>query len=146
MRTVRVAGARTVAPSSRNPAKVRVYAPATQGRSASAKCRDAWIEGSATFTTETSSGPGVEHGARRRQIADAVLAVVAERGLPAVSLAEVAAQAGVSAGRVQHYFPTKQKLVEAAFDRGNELSSARIRALVGEDLESAPTTPASTTR
>lgn len=82
-------------------------------------------------------GPGVRHEARRQEIADAVLAVVAERGLPAVSLSEVAAQAGVSAGRVQHYFPTKRKLIEAAFDRGNELSSARIRSLVGEDLDRA---------
>jgi AcrR family transcriptional regulator len=82
-------------------------------------------------------GLGAQHEARRREIADAVLAVVAERGLPAVSLTEVAAQAGVSAGRVQHYFPTKRRLIEAAFDRGNELSSARIRSLVGEDLASA---------
>lgn len=82
-------------------------------------------------------GPGVHHEARRQEIADAVLAIVAERGLPAVSLTEVAAQAGVSAGRVQHYFPTKQKLIEAAFDRGNELSSARIRVLVGDDLDRA---------
>ncbi|TDB84804.1 TetR family transcriptional regulator [Actinomadura sp. KC216] len=82
-------------------------------------------------------GPGVHHEARRTEIADAVLAIVAERGLPAVSLTEVAAQAGVSAGRVQHYFPTKQKLIEAAFDRGNELSSARVRARVGDDLDRA---------
>ncbi|MGP4025891.1 TetR/AcrR family transcriptional regulator [Actinomadura sp. 3N407] len=82
-------------------------------------------------------GPGAQHETRRREIADAVLAIVAEHGLPAVSMTEVAARAGVSAGRVQHYFPTKQKLIEAAFDRGNELSSARIRSLVGRDLDSA---------
>lgn len=82
-------------------------------------------------------GPGVRHEVRRREIADAVLAVVAERGLPAVSLAEVAARAEVSAGRVQHYFPAKRELVEAAFERGNELSAARIRSLVGGDLEGA---------
>jgi AcrR family transcriptional regulator len=86
---------------------------------------------------QRTRGVGAQHEARRREIADAVLAVVAERGLPAVSLTEVAAQAGVSAGRVQHYFPTKQQLVEVAFDRGNELSSARIRSLVGEDLDRA---------
>ncbi|MGH3241276.1 MAG: TetR/AcrR family transcriptional regulator, partial [Spirillospora sp.] len=58
-------------------------------------------------------------------------------GVPAVSLTEVAARAGVSAGRVQHYFPSKQRLIEAAFDRGNELSAARIRALAGQDLDAA---------
>ncbi|MBQ0866509.1 TetR family transcriptional regulator C-terminal domain-containing protein [Streptomyces sp. A73] len=84
-------------------------------------------------------GPGLHHDRRRTQIADAVLDVVAERGLPAVSLTEVAAQADVSPGRVQHYFPTKRKLIEAAFDRGNELSEARIRSRLGADpADAAP--------
>ncbi|WP_019629326.1 TetR/AcrR family transcriptional regulator [Actinomadura atramentaria] len=82
-------------------------------------------------------GPGAQHAARRREIADAVLAIVAERGLQAVSLTEVAARAGVSPGRVQHYFPAKQGLVEAAFERSNEVSAARIRSLVGDDLDRA---------
>ncbi|GAA1587476.1 TetR/AcrR family transcriptional regulator [Actinomadura kijaniata] len=83
-------------------------------------------------------GVGAEHEERRGQIADAVLAVVAERGLAAVSLTTVAARAGVSAGRVQHYFPTRQRLVEAAFDRANARSSARISALVGPHPEGVP--------
>ncbi|MFI6629277.1 TetR/AcrR family transcriptional regulator [Nonomuraea fuscirosea] len=82
-------------------------------------------------------GPGVHHAQRRAEIADAVLAIVAERGLAAVSLTEVAAQAGISPGRVQHYFPAKRQLVEAAFERGNHLSSARIRQRVGSDLGAA---------
>ncbi|MEO3794558.1 TetR/AcrR family transcriptional regulator [Nonomuraea sp. B10E15] len=82
-------------------------------------------------------GPGAQHEERRRQIADAVLAIVADRGLAAVSLSEVAAQAGISPGRVQHYFPAKRQLVEAAFERGNEQSSARIRRRVGQDLDAA---------
>ncbi|WP_028924165.1 TetR/AcrR family transcriptional regulator [Pseudonocardia acaciae] len=73
-------------------------------------------------------GVGTAHDQRRREIADGVLAVVADRGLAAVSLTEVAARANVSAGRVQHYFPTKQALMEAAFERGNELATARIAA------------------
>jgi AcrR family transcriptional regulator len=79
----------------------------------------------------------VHHAQRRDDIADAVLAVVAERGLAAVSLTEVAAQAGVSPGRVQHYFPTKDKLIAAAFERGNALSSARIDTELGT-LEAPP--------
>ncbi|RJL35469.1 TetR/AcrR family transcriptional regulator [Bailinhaonella thermotolerans] len=82
-------------------------------------------------------GPGAHHEQRRAEIADAVLAVVAERGLAAVSLTEVAARAGVSPGRVQHYFPAKRQLLEAAFERGNELSAARIRAKVGGDPAAA---------
>ncbi|MFI6928630.1 TetR/AcrR family transcriptional regulator [Nonomuraea spiralis] len=82
-------------------------------------------------------GPGAHHAQRRAEIADAVLAIVAERGLAAVSLTEVAARAGISPGRVQHYFPAKRQLIEAAFERGNELSSARIRAKAGTDLQAA---------
>ncbi|MDL4776809.1 MULTISPECIES: TetR/AcrR family transcriptional regulator [Thermomonosporaceae] len=83
-------------------------------------------------------GMGAEYEQRRAQIADAVLAIVADHGLGAVSQNRVAARAGVSAGRVQHYFPAKQQLIEAAFERGNALSEERIRELVGQDLQSAP--------
>ncbi|PSK90190.1 TetR family transcriptional regulator [Murinocardiopsis flavida] len=82
-------------------------------------------------------GPGIRHDVRRREIADAVLEIVAEHGLASVSLSAVAARAGVSPGRVQHYFPAKDGLIAAAFDRGNALSSARISALVGSDPGSA---------
>jgi AcrR family transcriptional regulator len=78
-------------------------------------------------------GRGAHHDTRATEIADAVLAVAAEHGLAAVSQNRVAAQAGVSAGRVQHYFPTKQQLLETAFDRANALSSARIAAKTGQD-------------
>ncbi|MGK4908277.1 TetR/AcrR family transcriptional regulator [Streptomyces albus] len=83
-------------------------------------------------------GPGLHHDRRRAEIADAVLAVVAEHGLPGVSLTEVAAQAGVSPGRVQHYFPAKRQLIEAAFDRGNRRSEERIRSRLGADPDDAP--------
>ncbi|WP_049558687.1 TetR/AcrR family transcriptional regulator [Nonomuraea sp. SBT364] len=83
-------------------------------------------------------GPGAHQEQRRAEIADAVLAIVADRGLQAVSLTEVAARAGVSHGRVQHYFPAKEQLIAAAFDRGNALSSARIDAELGHDAAGAP--------
>lgn len=83
-------------------------------------------------------GLGVNHEQRREEIADAVLAIVADRGLAAVSLAAVAEQAGISPGRVQHYFATKRALTEAAFERGNALSGARIREKAGSELDAAP--------
>jgi AcrR family transcriptional regulator len=86
----------------------------------------------------TLRGRGAHHDERRREIADAVLAVVADAGLAAVSLNEVAAKARVSAGRVQHYFRSKPELIGAAFERGNALAAARIRDVVGEqDLDAA---------
>lgn len=55
---------------------------------------------------------------RPREVAltDALLGIVAERGLDQVSVREVAAAAGVSIGTVQHYFPTKDDMLAAAFN------------------------------
>ena len=56
----------------------------------------------------------VDHEERRRLIADAVRRIAADRGLEAVSLGEVATEAGISKGLVQHYFPTKDAMLRYA--------------------------------
>lgn len=56
----------------------------------------------------------VDHEERRRLIAAAVRRIAADRGLEAVSLGEVAAEAGISKGLVQHYFPTKDAMLRFA--------------------------------
>ena len=48
---------------------------------------------------------------RRRHIAEAVLAIAARDGLDAASVREVAAEAGVSAGMVQHHFRTRDDML-----------------------------------
>jgi AcrR family transcriptional regulator len=53
---------------------------------------------------------------REAALTDALLRIVAERGLDEVSVREVAAAAGVSIGTVQHYFPTKDDMLAAAFN------------------------------
>jgi AcrR family transcriptional regulator len=78
-------------------------------------------------------GPGAQRDERRREICDAVLAVVDDAGIAAVSLTSVATKAGVSAGRVQHYFPARADLLEAAFERANELARDRIAELTADD-------------
>lgn len=55
-----------------------------------------------------------------------------------MALASVAARAGVSPGRVQHYYRTRAALVAAAFERGNQANADRIRDRVGASLEDAP--------
>ena len=54
----------------------------------------------------------VDHEQRRTEIAYAVWAVTAQDGLDAVTLRRVAAEAGVSLGRVQHYFGSKEELLQ----------------------------------
>lgn len=53
---------------------------------------------------------------REAELTAVVLRIVAERGLDAVSVREVATAGGVSIGAVQHYFPSKDDMLVAAFE------------------------------
>ncbi|MEV4548787.1 TetR/AcrR family transcriptional regulator [Nonomuraea wenchangensis] len=56
----------------------------------------------------------VDHAARRAEIAHAALRLCARDGLAGVSIGQVAQEAGVSKGLVQHYFPAKADLLRAS--------------------------------
>ncbi|WP_309110533.1 TetR family transcriptional regulator [Saccharothrix sp.] len=60
-------------------------------------------------------------------IAEAVWRLVARSGLEAVSLREVAGEAGVSVGRVQHYFGTKDALLLYGLRLAQQRMEGRIR-------------------
>jgi AcrR family transcriptional regulator len=62
-------------------------------------------------------------------ITQALLRIVAERGLEEVSVREVAADADVSIGTVQHYFPTKDTMLAAAYKEVLRRIRARIEAV-----------------
>lgn len=66
---------------------------------------------------------------RETAVTEAVLAIVAQRGLDQVSVREVATAAGVSIGTVQHYFPTKQRMLAAAYTETVRRIRARLEAL-----------------
>jgi AcrR family transcriptional regulator len=66
---------------------------------------------------------------RQTAIIDAVTAIVGERGLDQVSVREVATAADVSIGTVQHYFPTKQEMLAAAYTETVRRIRARLEAL-----------------
>jgi AcrR family transcriptional regulator len=70
----------------------------------------------------------VDHQAQRARIADALMRVAADRGLEAVSVRHVAAEAGVSTGMVQHYFRTKDAMMAFALDMVSRNAEARIAA------------------
>lgn len=53
----------------------------------------------------------VDHATRRREIVYALWVVIHQQGIAAASLRTVASEAGVSIGRIQHYFPNKEELV-----------------------------------
>ena len=62
--------------------------------------------------------------AREKDILDAAVALAAEGGMAAVQIAAVAQRAGIAAGTVYRYFPTK-----------NDLVAELIAAVAGRELE-----------
>lgn len=63
--------------------------------------------------------------------------VVADQGLEAVSLRQVAAEAGVTGGMVQHYFPNKDAMMDFAMAAASSRYEQRIGAAMAE-LGEAP--------
>ncbi|AYA25753.1 TetR family transcriptional regulator [Rhodococcus rhodochrous] len=53
----------------------------------------------------------VDHAQRRREIVYALWAVIHERGIDGVTFQAVATAGGVSIGRIQHYFDSKEHLI-----------------------------------
>src|SRR5262252_8151320 len=67
-------------------------------------------------------------GARREAIVAAAQALAAEGGMAAVQIASVAARAGIAAGTVYRYFPSKTELVAAVIATVSERELAAMRA------------------
>ncbi|MGW4205059.1 TetR/AcrR family transcriptional regulator [Streptomyces sp. NPDC004726] len=79
----------------------------------------------------------VDHEERRTQIAEALIRVAGRRGLHAVGMRDVAAEAGVSLRLVQYYFETKEKLLFY----GLQYLTGRFTARVGARLAAAGPDP-----
>ncbi|MCK9895970.1 TetR/AcrR family transcriptional regulator [Frankia sp. AgB32] len=75
---------------------------------------------------------------RRRGIAEAVFRVTASRGVEAISLRDVAAEAGVSMGMVQHYFRTKDEMLLFALDHMRDRVGGRLQARIGGQPDATP--------
>ncbi|MFI8262378.1 MULTISPECIES: TetR/AcrR family transcriptional regulator [unclassified Streptomyces] len=70
----------------------------------------------------------VDHEERRAQIAEALIQVAGRRGLHAVGMRDVAAEAGVSLRLVQYYFETKEKLLFYGLRHLTDRFTARVGA------------------
>ncbi|MDK0520601.1 TetR/AcrR family transcriptional regulator [Streptomyces sp. ML-6] len=79
----------------------------------------------------------VDHEERRRQITEALVRVAGRRGLHAVGMRDVAAEADVSLRLVQYYFGTKEKLLL----HGLQQLTDRFTARVGERLRACGADP-----
>jgi AcrR family transcriptional regulator len=63
---------------------------------------------------------------RREQVVEAAVAVIAEQGLQHLSLSEIEKRADMSRGQLTYYFPTKEDILLAVFDRLVGLMYQRI--------------------
>src|SRR3954447_10785940 len=63
---------------------------------------------------------------RKEQIVEAAVAVIAEQGLHNLSLSEIEKKAGMSRGQLTYYFPTKEAILLAVFDRVLQLMYQRL--------------------
>src|SRR5262245_34853554 len=54
---------------------------------------------------------------RRTEIIDAAAAAIAERGIQNLSLSEIESRTGMSRGQLTYYFPEKEQILLAVFDR-----------------------------
>lgn len=74
----------------------------------------------------------VDHQQRRAEMAEALWRVAAFHGLEAVSISRVAEEAGVSKGRVQHYFPSRDALLDYTASRVQDRVTRRIEAVLSQ--------------
>ncbi|NEA33121.1 TetR/AcrR family transcriptional regulator [Streptomyces sp. SID13031] len=77
----------------------------------------------------------VEQVRRGAHVLRAVVDVIAERGLEAATMRNVAAAAGISLAQVQYYFRSKDELVAAAFQHVTELFDLKLATV---DLSGPP--------
>ncbi len=73
----------------------------------------------------------IDHDQRKAEIAAAVWQLIANRGVSAVSLRSVAAEAGIVLGSLRHSFPTKADLLDYAMQLVHTRVEERISAHVG---------------
>jgi AcrR family transcriptional regulator len=73
---------------------------------------------------------------RREQIVEAAVAIIAAEGLQNLSLSAIEEKAGMSRGQLTYYFPTKEDILLAVFDRLIDLMHQREQA--GEGAPGCP--------
>lgn len=72
----------------------------------------------------------VKHEAKRRQILEAAVQCFEQHGFQGASTAQICAQAGMSAGHLYHYFPSKEAIVEAIIDANLRRAADRFDSAV----------------
>lgn len=80
----------------------------------------------------------VDHDERRRQIAEAVLDLVATGGVQAATLRRIAAESGIPMSTIQHYFRTTHAMLRFALEMKETRKAERIAARVHAEWHRGP--------
>lgn len=90
--------------------------------------RKCMISLTSSRTIQRRTGVGYHHGDLRAALIEAGTALVAEGGLPALSVAEAARRTGVSAAAPYRHFPSRQDLLIAVASQAATELDAAMRA------------------
>jgi len=91
-----------------------------------------------TMIATAPKEPRPRGAARREALLDAVLRVVAEEGVDAVTHRRVAEVAGLPLASTTYWFQSKEHLLTAALQRAADRDIARLRAFLGETPQDTP--------
>jgi AcrR family transcriptional regulator len=79
----------------------------------------------------------VDHDQRRVELVDATWRIIAQKGLDGATMRDIAAEAGFANGALKPYFPTKDRLLDFAFEhifaQTNRRMEAAIAGLAGRE-------------
>jgi AcrR family transcriptional regulator len=70
----------------------------------------------------------VDHHQRRLELVDATWRIIAERGIDAATMREIAAAAGFTNGALKPYFDSKDRLLDFAFEHIFDQTNRRMQA------------------
>ncbi len=73
---------------------------------------------------------------RREQIVDAAMAIIADQGLPKLSLSAIERRTQMSRGQLTYYFPSKEAILLAVFDRLLQLMYDRLGMPIADERQS----------
>jgi AcrR family transcriptional regulator len=83
-------------------------------------------------TLKTTAAKRIDVGRiRREQIVEAAVQIIVHQGLPSLSLSKIERAAGMKRGQLTYYFPTKEDILLAVFDRLLQLMYQRIEESEG---------------
>jgi AcrR family transcriptional regulator len=74
----------------------------------------------------------VDHDRRREELSDVVLAIIAAKGIKAVTTRNVAAESGWSTGVISHYFRSQHDLLVGALRRAADIQGRMYKRIRSE--------------